>query len=398
LPGEVDAPQYTQVLTLGMNAQRPVKAVVADARRGGARLTPNDWKLLAFYSWGTDEQQVAPKDGAAELLKRLAAACPADQPETATRLLLQWAAALGSEKSAAAPDAAARERVLQVLADPAAARTHMDLLTFSAADIVHALSGPASAARSELVQAFDAALKKLQDDSALSRADRVAALSGRIDLARLDKPKAAALPDALRADAREQATRFDREITDGYERQAVITEAAYVLQQAGLLDESDALLKANLTKSHAAYYLMSELGSNARERGDTAAALNWYEQAFVKAEGPATRLQWGASYVSALVDLAPQDESRIEHAALQLLDEAAGQPNAFYERSARSLQRAADKLLAWNKGRAHAAAIARLKTRLEGVCAALPADDPAQRKTCTALLDKPSTAAAPRPT
>src|SRR5438552_7594276 len=40
LPGEVDAAQYTQVLTLGMNSQqRPVKAVLADATRGGAGLT-----------------------------------------------------------------------------------------------------------------------------------------------------------------------------------------------------------------------------------------------------------------------------------------------------------------------------------------------------------------------
>jgi hypothetical protein len=62
LPGEVDAQQYTQVLTLGMNAQRPVKTVLADAKAGGKGLTPNDWKLLAFYSWETDEQQVVPKD------------------------------------------------------------------------------------------------------------------------------------------------------------------------------------------------------------------------------------------------------------------------------------------------------------------------------------------------
>ena len=35
LPGEVDAAQYTQVLTLSMNAQRPVTAVLADVRAGG---------------------------------------------------------------------------------------------------------------------------------------------------------------------------------------------------------------------------------------------------------------------------------------------------------------------------------------------------------------------------
>jgi thiol-disulfide isomerase/thioredoxin len=92
LPGEVDAQQYTQVLTLGMNAQRPVKSVLADAKKGGAGLTANDWRLLAFYSWETDEQQVPP-EGVPALLKQLAAACPADRGRRVARLLLKSLAA-----------------------------------------------------------------------------------------------------------------------------------------------------------------------------------------------------------------------------------------------------------------------------------------------------------------
>ena len=150
------------------------------------------------------------------------------------------------------------------------------------------------------------------------------ALIAQVDLARIDvveadagkpgaKPAApVVLPAALLADVREQTARADREITDGYERQAVITAAAYLLEHAGLGAESDALLKANLAKSHSPYYLMSELASNAKKRGDKAEALRWYREAFEKSEGPATRLQWGASYVTALVDLAPADEAAIE--------------------------------------------------------------------------------------
>jgi len=198
------------------------------------------------------------------------------------------------------------------------------------------------------------------------------------------------LPEPLLADIREQTARADREITDGYERQAVITAAAYLLDEAGLSAESDTLLKANLAKSHSPYYLMSELASNAKKRGDKAEALRWYEEAFDKSEGPATRLQWGSSFVNALVDLAPQDAARIEKAAGQLFSEAAKQPDAFYERSGRSLQKVSAKLLAWSKGGAHKAEMQRLQTQLDGVCAALPADDP-KRATCTGLL-KPTPA------
>jgi hypothetical protein len=214
----------------------------------------------------------------------------------------------------------------------------------------------------------------------------------RVDLAKIDVPQGEAgrnakftIPDALLADVREQSAKADREITDGYERQAVITAAASMLENAGLGSESDALLKANLTKSHSPYYLMSELAVNAKNRGDKAEALHWYEEAFNKSEGPATRLQWGSSYVNALVEMAPQDEPRIEKAVSQLLTEAAAAPDAFYERSGRSMQRIGSKLQAWNKAGQHAAALQRLQKQLDGVCGGLEKGD-AKREACEGLL------------
>ena len=78
LPGEVDADQYMRVLTLGMNGARPVKETLAAAlSHDGAKLTPDDWRMLAYYSWDTDEKQLLPKDKRAATLQRLASACPA---------------------------------------------------------------------------------------------------------------------------------------------------------------------------------------------------------------------------------------------------------------------------------------------------------------------------------
>ena len=386
LPGEVEAERYTQVLTLGMNAQKPVKEVLAQVKASGAGLTANDWRLLAFYSFDTDQQQLVPEDGMPALLKQLADACPADLTETATRLRLKALAAVDA-KAPARPDADTQAMLLKVLADPLAARAHLDMLTNFATDITRALSAASTPQRAVLLTAFDVALKRFETDTTLSRADRMTALIAQVDLAAIDAPKDAKpmLPETLLADIRVQTAKADREITDGYERQSVITSAAYLLQKAGLGAESDALLKANLAKSHSPYYLMSSLAGNAKARGDKAEALNWYEQAFDKSEGPATRLQWGASYVNALVELGPTEEARIEKAASQLFAEAAEQPDAFYERSGRSLQRVGTKLQAWNKGGAHAAAIKRLQTQLDGVCGALGAADP-KRVNCAGLL------------
>ena len=396
LPGEVDPKRYTEVLTLGMNAQRPVKQVLAMVKAGGQGVTADDWRLLAFYSWGTDQQQVVPTDAVPALLKQLADACPADQTDTATRLRLDALAAAdgtAAAKATAKPDPTAQAMLLKLLADPTAARAHADQLASNASAITRTLSATGTPQRAQLVTGFELALKRLEADASLSRADRIGALIARVELARIDVPKSAPnkppakvkLPDALLADVREHVARADREITNGYERQAVITAAAYLLELAGLGAESDTLLKANLAKSHSPYYLMSELASNAKNRGDTAEALRWYEEAFNKSEGPATRLQWGASYINAMVELAPQDEARIERAVQQLLSEAATLPDAFYERSGRSLQRVGTQLQGWNKGGAHAASMRRLQGRLDGVCGALDAADP-KRANCEGLL------------
>ena len=394
LPGEVDAAQYNEVLTLGMNAQRSVKAVLADARTGGTRLGDNEWRMLAFYAWDTDEQQTVPKAELPAVLKQLAANCPPKLEDTASRLLLKSLAAADAKTPA---DAAIRQRVLKLLADPALSRSQVDVLSNQAVEITRSLSTSDTPERGQLLNRFDATLKTLAQDTSLSRADRVTAQLARVELARIDLPQSGsvALPASLLAEVREHVARDDREIRDGYERQAVITTGAHVLRQAGQLDASDALLKANLAKSHSPYYLMSALAANAKARGDTNEALRWYEQAYKRSEGPATRLQWGASYLTALVDLAPQDAPRIERAALQVFDDAASQPNAFYERSARSMQKVGTKLSAWAAAAgghpAAEAAFKRLQGRLDGLCRQLPAGD-RQRAVCEGLL-KPGAAA-----
>ena len=186
---------------------------------------------------------------------------------------------------------------------------------------------------------------------------------------------------ALQKQVREMSAQADREITDGYERQAVITGAAYVLGQAGLWADSDALLKANLAKSHSPYYLMSQLGGNARKLGHKDEALRWYEEAFARSEGPATRLQWGASYVRALVELTPADGARVERAVARMIDDAALDKGAFDGRSARSLSSVGKQLTQWNRDGKHDAVLERLRAKLDPVCAKL-ADDPAARSAC----------------
>ena len=386
LPGEADAEQVMAVLRAGLAGGRPIKAVLADAR-AGKTLSVNEWRTLAYYAWDVDEAQLVSAAERPTLLGELASKVPPAQAETATRLWLK-ALAASDDGRGIKPDATLRAKVEAVLADAASTKLHLDVLTGGAARMLQVLTDDGSAERRTLAARFETALLRAQLDGSLSRGDRTQVLIERVAVARLGQGKDTLrpkLPDELVRQVRELSQRMDREITDGYERQAVITSVAYLLGQAGLWEDSDALLKANLSKSHSPYYLMSQLGGNARRQGRTQESLRWYQESFDKSVGPATRLQWGASYFTALVELAPQDNARIEALAAQLFREAGQDSASFHERSARSLQRVGTKLQEWNKGPAQAEALQRLQRQLQSVCAQVPTAD-GQRQTCQGLI------------
>ncbi len=387
LPGEVDADQYMRVLAMGMNGARPVKDTLAAAQAPGGKLSAEEWRLLAYYSWDTDEQQVLPRDKVASTLQRLAKSCPAEQRDTCNRLEMK-ALAAASMAPGAKPrdDKTAVERVLKLLAEPGFARANFDLVVYYSSTITRLVTLPKSTERTQLNAAFNAALEKLAVDTTLSTSDRLSALDAQVALARQDAPKGP-LPEALQAKVRTQVARVDRETTDPYARQAVISGAAQLLSEVGLRDESDVLLKAELKRSHSPYYYMLGLAANAKARGDKPGALDWYEKAYAAADGPATRLQWGASYVNALVELSPQDSARIDRAAKSVIGELEPAPDTFYGRNLRALEKMSRNLAGWNKDHdpQRDATLKRLRAQMAAVCAQLPAVDPA-RASCDVVL------------
>ncbi|PHV10717.1 thioredoxin family protein [Chitinimonas sp. BJB300] len=385
LPGEVDADRYLQTLTLGLSAARPVKATLASALRNDKPLSADEWRLLADYAWETDEAQLVADDKLVDTLRKLAGLVPADQVDVAVRLQLKaLAAAASGEKVVGFDKAGGLAIVRQVLVEPRLARDNFDVVVNYAGEVVSLLTDAKSPDRLTLVAAWNKALQKLVFDDSLSTADRLGAVAAQVALAKA-VADADHLPPALLQQVRERISEADKSTTNGYERQSVISTAAHALSEAGLIGESDALLQAELKRSHSPYYFMLSLASNAKKRGDKAGALNWYEQAYAKSEGPATRLQWGGTYVAALVELSPQDEARISQATQAVFSEVADTQNAFYERNRRSLEKIVAKLAEWNKTKQHDVVVKKALGQLGSICTKLPASD-AQKPICQGLV------------
>jgi len=388
LPGEIDPAQYLQALSLGLGTGRSARATLRTAlgdARAAATVRLEDWTLLADYSWDTDEGQLVAADRVASTLIALAKACPVRFRAASDRLVLRSiTAALASREKTGLDQEQALSRVREVLADSSRARALFDLLVEWAPEITGLLTEPDSAARQQLVASWDARLAAFATDAGLAGADRLDALAARVALVRLGNPNASPAP-ALVAAIRSEVARADRETTDPFERQAVVSSAAQLLALASLESDSDRLLQAELPRSPAPYYLMLELAANARKRGDDAAAIDWYRQAYAGAQGPATRLQWGARYVSALTELAPAREDLVSQAVAAFFDQLEPAAATFDGRNRRALEKLSAALLAWNAGHAHDEALNGARAKIESVCRRLPADLP-QRANCIALL------------
>jgi len=76
LPGEIDPQQYLQVLLLGLGTGRSARATLASALGAdAAKLTGEDWTLLASYAWTPTKGNWSPRRIASTLVA-LAKACP----------------------------------------------------------------------------------------------------------------------------------------------------------------------------------------------------------------------------------------------------------------------------------------------------------------------------------
>jgi thioredoxin-related protein len=389
LPGEVDPERYLLALTAGLNAQVPVKDLV---QRGLARqpLTPEQWRLLAFYSWDTDEQQVLKTAELPKRLSELSAAVPPELTQVRDRLAFKALAARARAKPAPeqADVDADRAFVERLLSRPDESAAMGELLVYYAEPSVKYLA-TSPEQRSALAAKWDTALERMIASGKLSRGDQVDALDARVDLWKFMDGAEKLAPQRQQVVLREVA-RLISQTTDKYERQAVVPSAAHVLASAGLVQDSDALLKAELPRAVAPYYHMLGLGSNAKKRGDTKAALDWYEQAWRKSEGPATRIQWGATYVKEIADLSPTDVQRMATAAGTVISGLEPRSETFYERNLRSLQRMAKKLGEWQGADpARVQVVSKMKTQLAKTCGKLPAKDPG-RANCETVFSPPA--------
>ena len=250
--------------------------------------------MLAFYSWDTDEQHAGAQGRRARHAGGEAGRGAGRLPDADTETH-HPPVAEGTGRQRRRQGSQARRRIARARDEACwptrrcRART-WTCMTNGADDIVRVLDGwscrrtrQARRGRRWCTAFETCAQASGRGFATLSRADRMGALYARVLLARLGAPKDAVqvkLPEALaegRARARRRAPTSD--ITDGYERHGGHHfRPGRCSAKAGLWERERRAAQGQPGQEPLTpYYLMSQLGGNARKLGRKDEALNWYE-------------------------------------------------------------------------------------------------------------------------
>lgn len=361
LSGGSDTDRITRALTAAAARRSSVADVLRTALARPDAVSPEDWALLAQYGWEVDANRLTRAAKPTKLFQDLSAHAPDGAVKRRFALLALADQAQSQDSAQPARDPAAARALLEaILRSPEEVRASFDLLSYSGAELVRQASADPSAfdtLGARLAAALEAS------EAARSADAQLAVVHVQIQLYRVHHPEGA-LPAELMQKVKARVAAADTAATTAYERQAIISSAAELLDEAGDSAGAEKLLVAELEKSHTPYYYMAVLADLAEKRGDTAAALDWLRRGYASSEGPATRVQWGALYVDGLVRLAPADGATIEHAASQVIDELDAEGAGYHQRTQQRFEKMERTLSQWGRQHDGADALARLKSRI----------------------------------
>ena len=383
IPGGIDIDKYNSVLELSLNQMKPTAELIQLVLNDSDELTDDDYYQLAYYSWGQDTGAVPEGTDKVDLFARLADKAPAG--ELSSRFYLEYLLTVARKikKEEVAADTVNSEAVVsrlkEILSNRALALACFDTLAYYPDDILE-MPIYTDADKALLEPLWSDAIFDLRGDKSLSKAEQMGGWMPKLYLATRDD---AVLPEADQVLLRTEMTAVDKTTPDNYERQSVINQMSYIYREAGLNGDARALLLAELDKSAAPYYFMSSLSSMAEKEGDFDAALDWRKQAWESATGQATRFQWGAGYVRALVRMTPQHVEIIAASSGALLDEFPEARELFAGRNFRILRRLNKQLLAWQEEQE--VADAAFSPRVESLCQDLIGDS-MEAENCKSLF------------
>ncbi len=352
IPGGIDVSVYNDILALSQEAISPTSDLVLRTINAPDTVNEKELKQLAFYSWGQDNRAL-PKNYSPDIFLRMSEL--SDDAISSARLYMQYlhevvAAANGGEhlneagKETITPIAGAYSKVASILKSDMLALACWDSLAYSSVDLLPYLASGENQA--ELIALWQSRMLDLSKQESLSTAEQLAGLIPMLEFYFLDDESLEL--DAVNRSVVLTATQSaDAATENSFARQSVVNQINHILQTAHLVKEAEQLLLRELDRSKSPFYFMSSLAALAEKQDKFEESIGWYKKAYDNSVGAATRFQWGANYIAAVIRLQPEREEHIVLTSSALLEELEGSSEAFAGRNFRVLRRLNQNLDDW---------------------------------------------------
>jgi thiol-disulfide isomerase/thioredoxin len=374
IPGGIDISRYNTILALSLNTMRPTSMLVELALTEPSKLGTSDFVQLAYYSWGQDSSSL-PEGTPATFFRDVSEL--SDEPEASARLYMQYLTSLAEEfKTSESEDKSvepaepqsteAYSRLMDYLDSTKLTLACWEYFGYYAKDII-GLPVFSEAELGPLKEKWQEKVLALRSEQSLSTAEQLTAWLPLLQFHFLDDNDAL-LPESIIVDLKADVKKADSETSNSYARQSVVSQIEYLLQSAKLYDEARELLLAELDKSASPYYFMSDLAYLEEEQGNLTEALEWRRKAYENSTGEATRFQWGASYVRAIIRITPEDKELVMASSMKLFDELQGDHAPFSGRNFRVLRKVNTQLSSWQSEQGTEELAQPFQSRIESLC------------------------------
>jgi thiol-disulfide isomerase/thioredoxin len=382
--GNMDLSLYARVLDDALGDVRPVKDVLELAGKGEAPLSPQDCRRLAYHAFDLDDEGVFAAAQLQKAFENAARLCPAEFAKERARFsVLAAAQAARQQKDALAQggkaDSALRVLVVRVhellgnrdlaLANTDALRSLPREFYLAARQTVPQL---APEIRARAIAVGDAATASPQ----FAPADQLAAQLLKIRVANA-YAKDGKTPTDVRSVALSTAQKMLDVKMEPYVRAGVVNSAINIYIALDEWERARDLLAQEAKTSNTPHYYIGDLADVEEKLGNKTRALELMAEAYQKARGPASRFQWGYSYLDGLLRLTPEDTATIEKVGTAVMAELDG-PNRVHRRTVSRLNRLDARLQEWNNTPVRAGVVAKLRSGLEVACGKSQGTDIAQ--------------------
>lgn len=373
LSGGMDLNQYSTLLDNTLEDERPAQdllSAVANPSSGGQKPSAADCQRLAYEWWDADGGQGTAQAGLADMLATAGGRCGTDTVE-GTRLAI-WA--IGFDLTTQAKQFRARRvmsdraqrsigQLQALLDDPHRVSGVIDLLSDFDDDLFTLVANQPRNSVDAFRSAWVTAMLSAAKDTHFAEAARLASIASALEATKALRPDHA-IPEDFQLSAR-KALEAELAVSRGKYSRGDIVHAATAIYDA--LDDKEAayaLLEHEIPSSKTPYYYMSGLAAIDEAQGRTQQALHWMALAYQAAQGPATKIQWGDSYVRGLIRLTPTDDGTIRQVALQVA-ELASNREGLHARNRVRIQGMTRALEKWATSGSRRAILADVRARVQ---------------------------------